>query len=652
MRLILLLLFLLPGILKASSTESDSLIQVYKLETNDSLKARACLKLGDYYENIRVDEALKWGDKAIYHARKFKNKLFLVKVLNYSSTFYNRKGNYKHQVKLGLEAMKIAEDNKFFEQQGSVAGNIGSAYIRLEDKDQAVHWLLRSIELKKKYSSRAKWVISIGNLGTFYYDIGEYEAAVKQHELALQIRRGLGEDEKMAITLGNLAGCHMMLDNFKEAESLFKEAYSIRKISNDNYGINKLMLDFSWLFERKKETRKSIAYADSAYNMAIEYNYDEFHHDAALQLGTMHNLAGNSVKGYTYMLEAYNLWKDLHDEEATQNLNELRTQYETEKVEGENLLLRKDSEIQDLNSKTDKARINSQRVIITSVVVLVVILAILVLFLNKWNRDKFKRNSLLNEQKELVEKKNEEILASIQYAKRIQTAILPQKEKIKQCLPDSFVMYKPKDVVAGDFYWLEDTGNEILIAAADCTGHGVPGAMVSVVCNNGLNRSVREYGLRNPSDILDMTRSIVVEEFEKSADEVQDGMDIALCSIKGDILKYAGAHNPLWLVRNGELIEYKANKQPIGQFDKPTPYQTHTIDLQKDDCIYLFSDGFVDQFGGPKNKKYKTANFKKLLVEINGFSIDEQHVKLEESFNVWKGQEEQLDDVCVIGIRF
>ena len=129
-------------------------------------------------------------------------------------------------------------------------------------------------------------------------------------------------------------------------------------------------------------------------------------------------------------------------------------------------------------------------------------------------------------------------------------------------------------------------------------------------------------------------------------------MDIALCSIKGNKLKYSGAHNPLWLIRKGELIEYKANKQPIGQFDKPTPYDSHTIELEKDDCIYIFSDGFVDQFGGPKNKKYKTANFKKLLKEINELSIDQQHNRIEASFNDWKGDEEQVDDVCVIGIRF
>jgi len=196
-----------------------------------------------------------------------------------------------------------------------------------------------------------------------------------------------------------------------------------------------------------------------------------------------------------------------------------------------------------------------------------------------------KANTALTLQKQIVEEKNKEITDSIQYAKRIQSAILPPNKVVKEYLQESFILYKPKDIVAGDFYWLEHKDDKVLFAAADCTGHGVPGAMVSVVCNNGLNRSVREYGLTDPGKILDKTREIVVEEFEKSEEEVKDGMDIALCSLEGTKLQYAGAHNPLWIIRNGELLETKANKQPIGKFDNPEPYNTHTIELQKGDSV-------------------------------------------------------------------
>ncbi len=254
-------------------------------------------------------------------------------------------------------------------------------------------------------------------------------------------------------------------------------------------------------------------------------------------------------------------------------------------------------------------------------------------------------------QKEVIEVAHKEIKDSIEYAKRIQTAILPPPKIVKEYLSDSFILYLPKDVVAGDFYWMEQKDGKTLFAAADCTGHGVPGAMVSVICNNGLNRSVREYGITEPGKILDKTREIVIREFEKSEEEVKDGMDIALCSVEDNILEFAGANNPLWLIRNNELIEIKADKQPIGVFDEPKPYTTHRIELQKGDVFYVFSDGFADQFGGPQDKKFMKGNMKKLFLSVQNETMEKQKELIEEAFMNWKGKLEQIDDVCVIGVR-
>lgn len=251
----------------------------------------------------------------------------------------------------------------------------------------------------------------------------------------------------------------------------------------------------------------------------------------------------------------------------------------------------------------------------------------------------------------LLEEKNREIIDSINYAKRIQTAILPPNKLVKEYFQESFILYKPKDIVSGDFYWIEVIDNSVLFAVADCTGHGVPGAIVSVICNNGLNRSVREYGLTKPGEILDKTREIVIQEFEKSEDDVRDGMDIAICNLKGNKLSYAGAHNPLWIIRNGIVLETKANREPIGNFDKKLPYTTHSFDLEKGDVIYLFSDGYVDQFGGIKGKKFKTKAFKDLLLSIQNNSMEEQKNIIDETFENWKGKLDQLDDVSVIGVK-
>ena len=260
--------------------------------------------------------------------------------------------------------------------------------------------------------------------------------------------------------------------------------------------------------------------------------------------------------------------------------------------------------------------------------------------INLLQHNNFEKEDLLNE-----------ITDSITYAKNIQTAILPSKKIVQKLLRESFIYYKPKDIVAGDFYWLQERDNKVLFAVADCTGHGVPGAMVSVVCNNALNRSVREYGLTEPGKILDKTRGIVKEEFEKSGKEVNDGMDIALCSLEGNQLEYAGARIPVWIIRDGEIIEIKGDRQPIGKYGSQKPYTTHTFNLQEGDLIYIFSDGFVDQFGGEKGKKFKIQPFRDLLLSIQENNMYDQKTIIYKTFEDWKGTLEQIDDISVIGVR-
>lgn len=265
------------------------------------------------------------------------------------------------------------------------------------------------------------------------------------------------------------------------------------------------------------------------------------------------------------------------------------------------------------------------------------------------------RTQEINRQKELVEDKNKEILDSINYAKRLQHAILPPMDKFKKNLKNSFVLFKPKDIVSGDFYWMHKKDEDILLAAVDCTGHGVPGALVSVVGANSLERCVREFNLKKPATILDKLRELVMETFETTGEEVKDGMDMSLVSIdtKERKVQYAGANNSLWLVRKGggEVEEIKADKQPIGNYEYAKPFTNHTVQLEKGDCLYLFSDGYADQFGGPSGKKFKYKTMKELLVNIHHMDMEEQHKILDEKFESWRGDLDQIDDVCVIGVK-
>ncbi len=258
-----------------------------------------------------------------------------------------------------------------------------------------------------------------------------------------------------------------------------------------------------------------------------------------------------------------------------------------------------------------------------------------------------------------LNEKNEDLLSSIHYARLIQQAILPSEERFKSVLPESFVFHLPRDIVSGDFYWLQEWDDKILVAAVDCTGHGVPGAFMSIIGNNHLNAAVREEGHTRPALILDSLNRGVSNTLRQQSDGedagIKDGMDIALVSIdyKNRRLEYAGAYNPFYIIRDGKLIETKGDKFPIGlsMDDRDRKFTNHEFDLVEGDAVYIFSDGYPDQFGGPKGKKYKYDQFRSLLFEVHQLKPKRQLQTLRSDFEDWKGDLVQLDDVLVIGLR-
>jgi ligand-binding sensor domain-containing protein/serine phosphatase RsbU (regulator of sigma subunit) len=265
---------------------------------------------------------------------------------------------------------------------------------------------------------------------------------------------------------------------------------------------------------------------------------------------------------------------------------------------------------------------------------------------------------VLEKNKELDEK-NKDITASIRYAKRIQDAILPPDDFVKTCLPNTFVLFKPKDIVSGDFYWMEQKNNSVIFAAVDCTGHGVPGAFMSIVGHNLLDRVVSEQNITKPAQILDELNKSLSDTLRQTNLEdntVRDGMDISICTFHKEAakLEFAGAYNPLWLIRNNELIEIKADKFPIGnsRAGDHNNFSNHEVQLQKGDTVYIFSDGYSDQFGGPKGKKFKTNAFKQLLINSQHLPMEEQGRLLDETIENWRGHHEQVDDILVIGTRY
>ena len=271
-------------------------------------------------------------------------------------------------------------------------------------------------------------------------------------------------------------------------------------------------------------------------------------------------------------------------------------------------------------------------------------------------RERLRLEAEINQQKEVIEQKNKDITDSIEYAKHIQQAILPDKKDMLKIFPDSFILFKAKDIVSGDFFWFTQKGDDFLFAAADCTGHGVPGALMSMIGNSFLNEITNKKNILSPGEMLNSLRKLIVQTFKKSSgNERKDGMDVALCSFNTQTrkLQYAGAYNPLWLLKNGEFVEITANKFPVGSHidEVMANFTDHEVQLQQGDCIYIFTDGFADQFGGPKGKKMKYNMFKDLLITAKDKTMEQQKSILYNAFENWKGTLEQVDDLLIIGIR-
>lgn len=270
-------------------------------------------------------------------------------------------------------------------------------------------------------------------------------------------------------------------------------------------------------------------------------------------------------------------------------------------------------------------------------------------------RDRLALRAKVERQQSLVQQQNADLLSSIRYAQRIQRAVLPESAQLQEHLPESFILFRPRDIVSGDLYWFTHAEGRIVVAAADCTGHGVPGALLSLIGASLFQEVIVDKGIRDPAAALDSMRDGFTQMLNRHEEADQrDGMNVGLAVLDPDSLelRFAGAFHPLWVIRNDELIELKADRMPIGAHDGAVQrFQEQRIKLQSGDRFYLFSDGLVDQFGGVQGKKLRSAGLKQWLIETSSLAIDEQHQALSDRFRNWKGEEEQVDDVLLIGVQ-
>jgi serine phosphatase RsbU (regulator of sigma subunit) len=654
-RLIITIVFLLNSLFTFS--QGDSLYGVWKDKSlTDSVRLRALGTLTLSIMQNHPDSCEKLADEGIRLANKIKRFKQEAYLWNSKGGALLYKGNLNASTKAYQKSITI------YEKEGvtpvNIYGNLGTIYFVNKDNEKAIYYFKNALEgaSEDDYNTRAQVT---HNIGSAYISLKDYEKALTYLRESEQYRIKQNQENLLSLAYNQISIAYM---NLNEMDSAIYYVFKALKIveKEDFYSQLYIYTHLADIELKQKNYKTAIEYAKKALDLARMIDNLASLEVLTHTLSMAYEKTKNIDSAYAYFKEYKIIHDSINNSEAAKKLVAEQLTFEHEK---ENALKEKEYQSTLLVEKTKQEQ---QLIIIIISIISLIGVIIMFTILSK----KFK---VTKQQKLVIEEKNKEITDSIQYAKRIQAAILPSNKAVKKHLPNSFILYKPKDIVAGDFYWMEssssfssqeeeipfplgDSGEAIILfAAADCTGHGVPGAMVSVVCNNALNRSVREYGLKDPGKILDKTREIVIEEFEKSDDEVKDGMDIALCSLKQENgnwkLKYAGAHNPLWIIRKGEIIETKANKQPIGKYDNIAPYTTHNFNLEKGDTIYIFSDGYVDQFGGEKGKKYKAQAFRLLLLAMQHENMETQKRLINEAFETWRGDIEQIDDVCIIGVR-
>ncbi len=571
---------------------------------NELAEAKLC-KARYLLLKTNFDKAAKLLNEASDIFEKEHNLPRLAKCHSLKSILFGRISEHQKALLHQRKALELYTEAKDIKGQIASLTNISLDFIEATQNDSTFYYLSKLKRFMDVMEETDKYFMH-QNFGTYYYNVSNFDASIEAYNKALTIAEKFEMVDSKSTVLMLMAHPYIAQKKYKLAE---------------------------------QNLTKSIAIA-SENNLLHESN------EAYIQLIKLYEILGDFKQAYKIEKLNDKIEKEIYNLDKINKINEIETQLKL--TEKENIITQKELELKNeqLNTIEAESRI-TQLIFIVALSILIIIFIVIILFRVK------KLNNKIQIHKKMLEEKNTEITDSITYAKRIQSAILPSISSFKAHLPNSFILYKPKDIVAGDFYWMKTVGDNILYAAADCTGHGVPGAMVSVVCSNSLNQSVKELQSKQPSELLEMTRNLVKESLFSEKGSINDGMDIALCSInlKENVLHFSGANNPLYIIRNGELIELKGDKQPIGSYFNEYPFNQHTFELKKGDTIYSFTDGYADQFGGPKGKKIMYKQFKKLLTSIVNESIEKQKEIIDQTFENWKGELEQIDDVCVIGVR-
>jgi len=569
-----------------------------------------------YYMQGNYLKALESFFASLRLKEKLKDEKALTSVYNNIGNVYYDLGNFKEAIKYQSLSLSLAKKQDNQSGIASAHNNLGIVYYGLHKYRQAIIHNSISLDICKQLEDRAGMARAYSNIAINYDALGAYEESVKNCFYALAIHEEMGDDQGKEMVYNNLAVAYFNLGKYKEAEEYGITSLALSEKLGDLKGI--------------KESHQALY---NLYNAQEKYKEALFHYNKFI-----------------------NAKDSLINEENTKRTVRLEMNYVFQKkMVADSLRSADEKKIVAIELKQEKI----QRYGLYGGLGLVLLFA--VFMVNRfWVSQKQKKiierqKKEVEHQKELVVEKQKEVMDSIYYARRIQNALLASDNLLKQNLNDHFIIYRPKDIVSGDFYWASKNYNRFYMATADSTGHGVPGAFMSLLNISFLNEAVSEKGFRHPNEILDHTRARLINALKGDGSEEggKDGMDCTLIAfdLYNNKLEYAAANNSFFIIRNKELHIHMADKMPVGRSPRDNePFTLHTVELQKGDIVYTMTDGLQDQFGGPKGKKFKNKQLQKLITEICHLPLQQQKTIIENTFDNWKGKLEQLDDLCIIGI--
>ncbi|MFI5151238.1 MAG: tetratricopeptide repeat protein [Bacteroidia bacterium] len=574
-----------------------------------------------YYKQSNFDMALEYYYEALHYYQKTGDKVYTNYVYNSMGAIYGHQKKWDKALDNFNESLKINKEAGNKEGIADAYSNIGAIYAEQHLFKQALSYQQESMKMRKEAGNKEGVASSLNNMAVIEYGLHDYSKAVEDMLAALEIRKELGDKQAISESCYNLSATYLKINKLEEAQKY-------------------ALLDFNMAKETGSKEDLRGAYEALALCDSAKSNWK----------GAFLNEA---------LFKKYN--DSIFNSDSDKKMAEMNARYDSEKKEAKIMAMEKDRKQQEALSEASLAR---HRTIQYSFILGLALLSVFSFFMyNRWRitrRQKGiieRQKKLVDEQKAIVEEKNKDITDSITYARRIQQAKLPGLDDIKNSLPRSFVLFKPKDIVSGDFYFFHKDANRTCLAAADCTGHGVPGAFMSMIGMDKLDLAVQQE--TEVSTMLSVLNREIKNSLRQSdrMDSTRDGMDIALCVIDPvkRKLTYAGANRPLWLIRNGmqHIEEWKATKKAIGGLTPDdTSFDAHEITCNPGDTFYIFSDGYADLFGGPDNKKITTRKFKEMLLGMQHLSMEDQQQALNTFADTWKGDTEQVDDVLVIGVRW